>query len=95
MLLFQWDGPNSWDKYFTINLTRQLSYLDDNDEYDSMKQLCMALQFDPKLVSLESGNFWCENNDVASFLSKALNSDAVTGINGLMIISIEWELENV
>ncbi len=95
MLLFQWGGPYDWDPAFSINLTRQFSYQDEDGEYDRMEQLSMDCRFDSVKVSVEPGSQWLEGDDLEKFKELILNSEVVKLCADEKMKAIRWELSEV
>jgi len=95
MLLFQWGGPYSWDSYYSINLTRQYSFEDDDGEYLGMQQLGMDCKYDPESINIESGNLWYDGKDINEFNRMVLNSEIVKVATGLNMKSLEFDFGDV
>ena len=92
MLLFQWGGPYSWDGHFSINLTRQFSFVDAAGEYDEMQQLQMDCRYLVKDISIEEGNQWLWRDEVEPFLQYVLDAPCVKFAKGLQMQSLEFTL---
>ncbi len=95
MLLFEW-GTYDWGngEHFSINLTRQLTLLKNEDT--EIWQLSLTYSYPPtdKLRSVGSGDKWCERLDqLGSFRSYVLGSSAMDGCSGQSSNSVEvlWE----
>lgn len=95
MLLFQWGGPYSWDKNYSINLTRQFCFNDEDGEYIGMKHLQMNCKYDPELVNIEGGNFWFDGGNINTFRELVFNSEIVKAALKLKMQSLEFELGDV
>lgn len=95
MLLFQWGGPYSWDDSFSINLTRQFSFNDDQGDYIGMKQLRMDCKYSPKDIQIDSGNFWFEGKEINEFLDKIFESNAFEKTKNLDMTHVEFNLNEV
>jgi hypothetical protein len=95
MLLFQWGGPYSWDDHFSINLTRQFSFVDATGEYDRMQQLRMDCRYRVADISIEEGNQWLWRDEVESFLQYVLDAPCVKAAKGLQMQSLEFVLDDV
>jgi hypothetical protein len=95
MLLFQWGGPYSWDEHFSINLTRQFSFVDADGEYDGMQQLQMDCRYRAGDISIEEGNQWLWRDEVRPFLQYVLDAPCVKAAKGLEMQSLEFTLGDV
>lgn len=95
MLLYQWGGPYSWDSYFSVNLTRQFTFEDEDGEYDGMEQLQMNCRYEADALNLESGNEWFDGTDIEAFIQRVLSSDAVSMASAHVMQSLDFELGRV
>ena len=95
MLLFQWGGPYSWDESYSINLTRQFTFLDSDGEYEGMQQLQMNCRYNPEQIAIKSGNEWFEGENLDEFRQSVLSSDSVKLASTLEMRSIALELGDV
>lgn len=95
MLLYQWGGPYSWAPHFSINLTRQFSYEDEDGEYGGMEQLKMDCKYNAKMLNLESGNEWFDGVDIDTFIQRVLSSDAVIAADEQAMLALDFEFSKV
>src|SRR5471030_217071 len=95
MLLFQWGGPYSWNNHFSINLTRQFSFVNATGEYDGMQQLQMNCRYRKEDIAIDGGNQWLWRDEVESFLQYVLDSPCVKAAKGLRMQSLEFTLGDV
>lgn len=95
MLLFQWGGPYSWDDHFSMNLTRQFSFVDEAGEYEGMQQLQMDCRYCVEEISIEEGNQWLWRDEVGPFLQYVLDAPCIKAAKGLQMLSLEFTLGDV
>jgi hypothetical protein len=95
MLLFQWGGPYSWDTCFSVNLTRQFSFDDEDGEYDRMQQLQMNCRYQAGQIAIAPGNEWLYGADTEAFLQKILVAPCVITAKNLNMQSLDFDLHDV
>ena len=69
LVLFEWGvyqrpGSGDADEAFVVDLVRQLTVVDENDDYERMEQLRCSLSFDPtsELSELGTGTIWGDDD---------------------------------
>ena len=94
-LMMEWGGPYSWDPSFSVSLTRQFSFDDEDGDYVGMLHLHMYCRYASNEVKFGGGSEYFYGTDVSEFKKEVLSLKIVEIVRELEMESLEFELENV